>query len=57
MNLLQESSFYQMLLEEGEKKGIEKGRHEGREEGLITARETWSAPHFLVHPKWKSIMR
>ena len=39
MNLFQESSFYQILLEEGVKKGIEKGRHEGREEGLITARE------------------
>ena len=36
MNLLQESSFYQMLLEEGEKKG----RQEGRQEGLIAARET-----------------
>lgn len=31
MNLLQESSFYQMLLEEGEKKGIQKGVLAARE--------------------------
>ena len=33
MNLLQESSFYQMLLEEGEAKGLQKGLEEGRQEG------------------------
>ncbi len=31
MNLLQESSFYQMLLEEGEKKGLQKGVLAARE--------------------------
>jgi predicted transposase YdaD len=35
MNLLQESSFYQLLLEEGEEKGLQKGR----EEGLNASRE------------------
>ena len=39
MNLLQESSFYQMLLEEGEKKGIEKGIQTGIEKGIQTGIE------------------
>ena len=55
MNLFQESSFYQMLLEEGEKKGIEKGIQKGIEKGiekgiqtgiqkgLISLRETLSS--------------
>ncbi len=34
MNLFQESSFYQMLLEEGEKKGIEKGIEKGIQKGI-----------------------
>ncbi len=39
MNLLQESSFYQLLLEEGEEKGLQKGREEGLQKGINAARE------------------
>ncbi len=34
MNLFQESSFYQMLLEEGEEKGFQKGFQEGFRKGF-----------------------
>lgn len=33
MNVLRESSFYQMIVEEGKLEGLEEGRKEGREEG------------------------
>jgi predicted transposase YdaD len=33
MNILKESSFYQLILKEGREEGREKGREEGRIEG------------------------